>query len=254
MPEVALPKSIVRDAVVASSAYAALSSLVSFDDVYEAIVRMRSLPAPAPPDTPRTAPADNGGRAPPCANCGAVDTEWDRQGYHVCRGCGACLARVVSDWTPPPAPAAPKKRRRADERQHRDDATKRRAVPSAGPSARDARHDGAVRHWATLAGLPVGAAAQACAAVSHFAIHSHDVTLAAIVAAIVLAVTPLPVAADLEARMRRREPLEALAPAPREAPRFPCPACGERAFSKRDARFHCRVPHSSMAAGSMTSS
>ena len=250
MPEVALPKSIVERAVVASQAYSTLSSLVSFDDVYEAIVRMRSLPAPAPPDPPRSAPADGGGGAPPCVHCGAVgDTEWDRQGYHVCRGCGACLARVVSDWTPPPEPAAPRKRRRDDEHQE-----KHRAVPSAGPSARNIRHDDAVRHWATLAGLPVVAMERACAAVSHFAAQGHGVSLAAIVAALVLAVTPLPVAADLEARMRRREPLDAVAAAPREAPRFPCPACGERAFSRRDARFHCRVPHSSMAAGSISSS
>jgi len=250
MPEVALPRSIVERAVVASQAYSTLSSLVSFDDVYEAIVRMRSLPAPASPDAPRSAPADCGGGAPPCANCGAVgDTEWDRQGYHVCRGCGACLARVVSDWTPPPEPAAPRKRRRDDEHEE-----KRHAVPSAGPSARNTRHDDAVRHWATLAGLPVVATERACATVSHFAAQGHGVSLAVIVAALALAVTPLPVAADLEARMRRREPLEAVAPAPREAPRFPCPACGERAFSKRDARFHCRVPQSSMAAGSISSS
>jgi len=251
MSEVALPKSLVKDAVVASHAYSTLASLVTFDEVYEAIVRMRSLPAPAPPDTPRSAPADNGGGAPSCSNCGAVgDTEWDRQGYHVCRGCGACLARVVSDWTPPPEPI-PRKRRRDDE--WRGDPRQRRVVPSAGPSARNSRHDGAVRHWATLASLPVGAAADACAAISAFAGRGYDVTLAAIVAALVLVVTPLPVAADLEARMRRREPVAAFAPVPVEAPRFPCPACGERVFSKRDARFHCRVPHS-FTAGSTSSS
>ena len=232
--EVALPKSIVRNVVVASSAFQTCQALASFDDVHEAIMKLQSVNIFEPVSTsPRVLDSD-----PVCTHCNGKRTVHDRQGYYVCLDCGACLAAVRSSWIPPSSDPPPKK-------PCRDvgDPRARRPVPSYGSSER-MRHEDDVLHWATLAGVPVAASRDACARVARFGANGNSVTMPLIVAALVLATTPLPSPGDIESRMRQKLPIVPTATQKREQPRFACDKCGTLAFCKRDARFHCKFPSS----------
>lgn len=243
--EVALPRSIVRNAVTSSPTFRILSEcgLATFDETYEAIIKIVSRPPVAAP-LPDLAPAVHPPRYD-CAECGERKIEITRDGDHVCANCGLCRGKVYSTWTPPSpvASGARRAKRPRDGDAQPEGAFRPPSIPSQVKTRR--KHVDDVQHWGVLAGLPECLVLEAerrltCAS----EVHGDVVTDALIVACLVLAATPLSAPEDVEARMRAGQPLQCVAASGPEAPRFPCPRCGERRHSRKDARFHCITPSS----------